>query len=110
MSLSINRKAFWHGLLHATYTTVYALFIGFVMTQIPMLFGGQIAVLIEMTFWVFTIILSVAVVGWLIFYEPVKYIFDKKYRAATVMLLSTLGWLFIFLIIFLLSLVLTLFT
>ncbi|MBT3816771.1 MAG: hypothetical protein HOE80_00270 [Candidatus Magasanikbacteria bacterium] len=102
------RRPFWLGLAHAVLVIVYVLFVSLLIMQMSYLFNGQIAQVLQMAFGLFLLILSVAVCAWLIFYEPIKKLLHHHFKAATVMLLSTIGWLFIFMIIFIMGLVFTL--
>lgn len=102
------RKPFWHGLFHALLVVVYVLFLALIVSQLNYLFRGEVGEVIRYAFGLFLAILSTAMCAWLIFYEPVKYLFHHHFKAATVMLLSTLGWLFIFLVIFIFGLVFSL--
>ena len=72
------------------------------------LFADQIPYIVQVAFWVFLFVVSVAICGYLVFYEPMDKLLRKHFRAASVMMMSTLGWLLIFMIIFLAGLALTL--
>lgn len=102
------RQPFWHGLLHAGLVVVYVFFLALLVTQMQQLYRGEIGVVIQYAFGLFLVILSVALCAWLIFYEPFKKLIHHHFKAATVMLLSTLGWLFVFMTIFIVGLVLSL--
>ncbi len=101
------RKPFWHGLLHAVLVTTYLFFVALVIMQLEALYQGRVGEVIKLTFSLFLVVLSVAVCGWLIFYEPVKKLLKFHFRAATTMMISTIGWLFIFMTIFLVMLAVT---
>lgn len=102
------RKPFWQGFFHAVLVSVYCFFLSLVVLSLQRIYNGEISVVIQYTFSLFLIIVSVAVAAWLIFYEPMKKLLHRRFKQATVMLASTLGWLFIFMIIFLLGLVFSL--
>jgi len=102
------REPFWRGLLHAVVVTVYLFFVALLAMQLKYLYLGEIAEAIQLAFGLFLTVLSVAVCAWLIFYEPMKKLLHHHFRAATVMLTSTIGWLFIFMVIFVVGLVFTL--
>lgn len=109
MNLSRDyRQPFWHGLLHAIFVVLYCIFITLVYVSINRLFNGEIHRIVQMVFSLFLVILSVAVCAYLIFYESIKRLMKHHFRAASVMMISTLGWLFIFMTIFLIGLVVTL--
>ena len=99
------RQPFWHGFFHAMLIILYVLFLAVFARQLEFLYNNEIEVLIRYTFGIFRGVLSVGVCGWLLFYEPLKRLFHHQFKAATVMLLSTLGWLFIFMLIFIFGLV-----
>ena len=75
--------------------------------QLKNLYQSDVAVVIQMAFGFFLLVLSVAVCAWLIFFEPIKLVLQHHFKAATVMMLSTIGWLFVFLTVFLMGLVMT---
>jgi membrane protease YdiL (CAAX protease family) len=102
------REPFWKGLLHAVIVTVYLFFVSLLAMQLKYLYIGEIGEAIQLAFGLFLTVLSVAVCAWLIFYEPLKKLLHHHFKAATVMLTSTIGWLFIFMIIFVVGLVFTL--
>jgi hypothetical protein len=102
------QKPFWRGFFHAAAIAGYSLFLAIVLLSLRRLFNGEIGPVIAWTTAVFLFLLSVAVIGYLIFFEPMKSVMHHHFRAATVMLGSTLGWLFTFLVIFLAGLVATL--
>lgn len=102
------RLPFWHGLFHAVLVVIYTLFLSLILLQLEYLFGDGVGDVIQLAFFIFLSFLTLGVCGWLIFYEPLKKIVHHHFKAATVMLASTIGWLFIFLIIFLAGLVTTL--
>lgn len=102
------REPFWNGLLHAVIVTVYLFFVSLLAMQLKYLYVGEIGEAIQLAFGLFLTVLSVAVCAWLIFYEPLKKLLHHHFKAATVMLTSTIGWLFIFMIIFVVGLVFTL--
>lgn len=95
------RRPFWHGFLHASLVVIYTLFVALIITQMNYLFATDIGEIIKLAFGLFLLVLSVAICGGLIFYEPIKKSLHFHFKAATVMLLSTLGWLFIYLMVFL---------
>lgn len=98
------RRPFWRGFLHAVLVTLYALFATLVIFSLNGLYRGEIGPVIQWTFGFFLVVLSCAVCGYLIFYEPIKKILHHHFKAGQMMLMSTLGWLFVFMVIFLLGL------
>ncbi|MBU0661430.1 hypothetical protein KKG22_04625 [Patescibacteria group bacterium] len=101
------RRPFWLGFAHALLVVVYVLFVTLISLQLKYLYQGEIAPLIQMAVGFFLVILSAAMCGWLIFFEPIKSILQQHFKAGTVMLLSTIGWLFVFLTVFIMGLVMT---
>lgn len=102
------RRPFWRGLFHAFAVVVYATFITSVYLSLGSLYSEEIGSFVQLVFGAFLVIVTFAVCGYLIFYEPVKKLLHGHFKAASTMMMSTLGWLFIFLIIFLMGLVTTL--
>ncbi len=102
------RRPFWHGFFHALLVTVYSLFLALIVMQMNYLYQGDVGIVFRTAFNLLLIIVSVAICAALIFYQPIRNMMHHHFRAATVMLLSTLGWLFIFVIIFLIGLSVTL--
>lgn len=102
------QRPFWRGFLHATAVAAYSLFLSIVLLSIQRLFNGELGPVIAWSFGIFLSFLSMAFLGYLIFFEPMKKLMHHHFKAAAVMLGSTLGWLFAFLIIFLAGLVATL--
>lgn len=102
------RRPFWHGFLHAVLVMLYLLFLSLIVLNIERLFQGGVSDVIRYTFNFFLIFLSIAVCGWLVFYEPVKKLLKHHFKAATVMMWSTIGWLFVFMVVFLMGMVWTL--
>lgn len=98
------RRPFWRGLLHAVLVAVYVIFITLVSINLGALMHTGIPYLIEAVFGLFVLVVSVALCGYLIFFEPMKMILKRHFKAGSVMLASTLGWLFIFQIIFIVGL------
>ena len=101
------QKPFWRGFLHAVVITGYSLFLSIILLSLRKLFNGEIGVVISWTLGIFLLFLSLALLGYLVFFEPMKKIMHHHFKAAAVMLGSTLGWLFVFLVIFLAGLVAT---
>ena len=101
------RQPFWRGLLHAFAVAVYSLFISIIIMSLDRLFQDSIGYVIQFAFWIFLLVLSMGVCGYLIFYEPIEKVLRHHFRAASVMLASTLGWLLIFMIVFLIGLTFT---
>src|SRR3989338_5246450 len=99
------QRPFWRGFFHAVAVVLYCLFVALIFFSLNALYRGEITGVIAWTFGFFLIVLSCAVVGYLIFYEPMKKVLHHHFKAGQVMLVSTLGWLFVFLILFLLGLV-----
>lgn len=101
------QRPFWRGFLHAVTMTLYILFIALLTYSIPHLFMSGVGIVIEWAFYLFIVILTLAVAAYLIFYEPMRHIVHHHFKRATVMIVSTIGWLFVFLIIFILGLLWT---
>lgn len=101
------RRPFWRGLLHAVAVVIYSLFISLIILSLDGLFQNSIGYVVQFAFWIFLLVLSIGVCGYLIFYQPIEYVLKHHFRAASVMMASTLGWLLIFLTIFLIGLVLS---
>ncbi|MBP9774190.1 MAG: hypothetical protein KBD00_06255 [Candidatus Peribacteraceae bacterium] len=102
------QKPFWHGFFHAILVTFYCIFLSIILLSVRSLFNGEIGGVIALTFGLFLFVLSFAVCGFLIFFEPIKKVMHHHFRAAAVMMASTLGWLLVFLMIFLIGLVFSL--
>ena len=98
------RRPFWRGLLHAFFVMLYCIFISLIYLSAEPLFANEIGLLIRVIFAIFVIVLSVGVCGYLIFFDLIKKILHQHFKAGTVMLASALGWLFIFLVIFVMGL------
>ena len=99
------QRPFWRGLTHACLVAFYAMFLATLLLSLDQLFGNDIGVVIRFAFGIFLFIVSAAICGYLIFFEPMKKVLRQHFTAAEVMLGSTLGWLLIFLVIFLVGLV-----
>lgn len=93
----------WRGLLHAAFVLFYLIFISIIYLSVTPLFAGVVHLLVQIVFGLFVTVLSVAICAYFIFFEPMKLIMHHHFKAATMLLLSTLGWLFIFLITFVLG-------
>jgi len=102
------QRPFWQGFVHAVILTMYVIFVAIISYSMPLLLGTDIDIVIQWAFYIFIVVLSLALGGYLIFYEPIKSILHNHTKRATVMIISTIGWLFVFLIVFLLGLVWTL--
>ncbi len=101
------RRPFWHGFLHAVFVVIYTTFISLIYFSLENLYIGEIGPLLQIVVGFFLSILTIAVCGYLVFYEPIKKILHHHFKAASIMIWSTLGWLFIFLLVFLIGLVKT---
>jgi hypothetical protein len=99
------QKPFWQGFFHAVGVVFYILFISIVLLSLNQLFLPDLNLVIQLAFLIFLTVLSTAVCAYFIFYSPLKLVVHRHFKAASVMIASTFGWLFIFLIIFLLGLV-----
>ncbi|EKE06208.1 MAG: hypothetical protein ACD_19C00048G0002 [uncultured bacterium] len=102
------RRPFWRGFVHAIAVVFYCLFVSTLILSFNSLFNGEIAVVIQITFGLFLFVVSMAVIAYLIFFEPMKKTIHKNFKASSVMLMSTFGWLFVFLSVFIMGLVYTL--
>ncbi len=101
------RKPFWIGFLHAVIVLLYTVFTALIYLSITPLFSGITAPLIEVIFGLFLTIVSLAIGAYFIFFAPLKLMLHHGFKQGTVMLASTLGWLFLFLLIFIVGLVVT---
>lgn len=102
------RKPFWIGFLHAVIVLLYTVFTALIYLSITPLFSGTSAApLIEVVFGLFLTIVSLAIGAYFIFFAPLKLMLHHGFKQGTVMLASTLGWLFLFLLIFIAGLVVT---
>ncbi len=102
------QKPFWHGFFHAVLVACYCVFMSLVLISVRDLLNGEIGGVILLSFGLFVSVLSAGICGFLIFFEPIKKILHHHFRAAGVMMASTLGWLLVFLVIFLIGLVFSL--
>lgn len=102
------RRPFWRGLSHAILVVLYVIFISLIYLTVTPLFQHVGGLLIEVVFGLFVTVLTVAICGYFIFFEPLKKMLHHHFKAGTVMLASTLGWLFIFLVVFVMGYVFTL--
>ena len=85
--------------------SLYSIFMGIVLMSLKGLFYDEIGPVIRLIFTLFLLALSAGVCGYLIFFEPIKKVLHHHFKASAVMMASTLGWLFIFVVIFLVGLV-----
>ncbi len=102
------QRPFWRGLLHAFAVVLYSLVLSIILLSLNRLFARDIDMVIRLAFQVFLAIVSLAVCAYLIFFEPLRLTLHHHFKAASVLLGSTLGWLLTFLVIFLAGLVTTL--
>lgn len=102
------REPFWRGFAHAFFVLLYCVFVSLLSISLGKIFNGEIVFYIQVIFTVFLFVVSLAVLGYLIFFEPTKKLLHRKFKAASVMMASTLGWLLIFLTIFLIGFIYTL--
>ncbi len=100
------RHPFWRGFLHAVAVAMYCLFISMIYLSFGPLYAGVGDVLRVVLNLLFAVV-SIIIIGYLVFYEPIKRDIRRHYKAASVMLMSTMGWLIVFCIVFLLGLALT---
>lgn len=99
------QQPFWRGFFHAVIVTLYSIFIGALSFSLQYLYVDEIDFVTRWSAAVFIIIVSLAVCGWVIFYEPMKRITHRDLKAGTVMMISTVGWLLLFFIVFILGLI-----
>lgn len=97
------RKPFWKGLFHALIVLFYCLFISLVYLSLSQVIGENVLPLVQVSFWLFFTLVSLVICGYFVFFEPMKKILNNEFKAGAVMIASTLGWLFIFLVIFILG-------
>ena len=102
------QQPFWRGFLHAVLVGMYSLILSLILASLDRLFGSGVGVIIHLTFYIFLVIFSLALLGYLIFFEPLRFAIHHHFKAASVMMASTLGWLLLFLVVFLVGLVQTL--
>jgi hypothetical protein len=95
--LSLKKK----GLLQATGVAVYCLLVGLFFFNANALLGQTNIFLTQVTILVLLSV-SVLICGLLVFYLPYKLFFDKKRKEAADLVLFTTGFLFLYLIAFLL--------
>jgi hypothetical protein len=108
MFFSTNyQKPFWVGFLHAIIVLLYTIFTALIYLSITPLFASINIVLIEVVFGLFLTIVSLAIGAYFIFFAPLKLMLHHGFKHGTVMLASTLGWLFLFLLFFIVGLVIT---
>lgn len=108
MFFSTNyRKPFWIGFLHAIIVLLYTVFTALIYLSITPLFTSIDIALIEVVFGLFLTIVSLAIGAYFIFFAPLKLMLHHGFKQGTVMLASTLGWLFLFLLLFIAGLVVT---
>lgn len=100
------RHPFWRGFLHALAVAIYCVFAAMVYLSFGSLYSGVSDVLRVVLNLLFAVV-SIVILGYLVFYEPIKKDLRRHYKAATVMLISTIGWLIIFCVVFLVGLALT---
>ncbi len=101
------RKPFWIGFLHACIVLLYTIFTVLIYLSITPLFLGIISPIIEMVFGLFLTVVSLAIGAYFIFFAPLKLMLHHGFKQGTVMLASTLGWLFLFLLLFIVGLMIT---
>lgn len=91
---NMYRKAFWTGCIHALMIVLYAIFISLVwlsvVPYIEVITPGMSIVLA-----MFIMMLSAAVIAYIIFFAPMKLIVHHQFKAATILMGSTFGWLFV---------------
>ena len=102
------RRPFWRGLFHAIAVVLYIIFVSLIFLSVTPLFTGNAGALMEIVFGLFLTTLSIALCGYFIFFEPLKKMLHHHFQAGSVMLFSTLGWLFVFLLLFVVGFVVTL--
>jgi hypothetical protein len=87
-------------LAHAVGVVIYVFLVALIMSYGEKLFGNQGSLIAIVTF-LLLFVLSAAVVGGLIFAQPVMMYLDDKKKEAIKMLIQTITWLFVIVIIFL---------
>lgn len=97
------QRPFWKGLFHAVIVVFYCLFVSMLYLSLVDMVRENVFALARLAFWLFFGLVSVAIVGYFIFFEPMKKILNNNFKAGAVMVASTLGWLFTFLIVFILG-------
>jgi len=86
------------GLLSALGVFVYVLLVALIITSGEQLFGGEENFLLPVSM-LLLLVLSVAVVGVLIFGKPVFMYLDGQKKEAWTMLLYTIGWLAVLVVV-----------
>lgn len=107
MSLKTYQKPFWMGLFHALSIVLYCTFISLVWMSITPLLDESIAPMMNLLIMIFVSLLSVAVVAYFIFFEPIKLTIHHHFKQASVLVMSTFGWLFVFLAMIIIAVVTT---
>lgn len=102
--ISNSQQPFWDGLRHACGAMLYVVFAGVLVYALEPFITGLPSVFL-LLFYAMLAVVSFAILGILVFYAPVRSMYHHRFRTASVMMSSTVGWLLIFLIIFVLSFV-----
>lgn len=97
------RISFWKGLLHALAIVLYVMFISLVWISVSDALQAVYTPIINVVFGLFVLILSFGICAYFLFFEPFKLIVHKHFKPASVLIASTFGWLFVFLIVFLIG-------
>lgn len=96
------RKPFWHGLRHAVLAAFYSVFIALVVFSTDNVLASS-APFGRFLVRTFLAVISIGILGYLLFYEALVHDLKHDFKKAAVMLWSTLGWLFIFIMLFLIG-------
>lgn len=109
-TLHTYQKLFWIGFLHALSIALYCVCVTYVWLSLSTLLSDVASPAMSLVLFVFLTVISIAVMLYLIFFVPLKLIIHHQFKQATVLLVSTFGWLFIYFAIFVMALITTLYS
>ena len=89
--------------LHAAGVFIYVLAVAWVMSHGEAIFGGGPDGFIVPVFMILLFVVSASITGFLVLGKPVQLYLDGSKKQAVAMLFATLGWLVLFLLLVLLS-------
>jgi hypothetical protein len=99
------RIPFWKGCLHAFILLLYVLFMSLSWVSISQILTTEFTPLVHLALGLFVLILSLGFCVYFLFFEPLKLIVHHHFKAATMMMFSTFGWLLIFFTLFIIGFV-----
>lgn len=94
-----NSKLIGHGLLHALGVEAYVLIVALIMSNGEKLFGQLDSIFIGPAIVLMLLVVSVAIVGSLIFVRPALMVYGNQKQEGIRLLLYTLVWLVLIVII-----------